>query len=101
MRFAGPGRSALHSEVTTPSSSSAAQEAVEVADVDALLADERRQQLEQLVPVQRPLAQEQQRGGLGEPLEPRLHLPLPVDGAAGAASGGGGGGVLSSRGQYM
>ena len=49
---------------------------------DALLADERRQELEQLVAVQRPLAQEQQRGRLGEPLDARLHLPLPIDRAA-------------------
>src|SRR5437899_2727669 len=49
------------------------QEPVEVADVDSPL-PELRNPLEQLVAVQRALAQEQQQRRLDEPLDPRAHV---------------------------
>src|SRR5689334_16355442 len=52
-----------------------AQEAVEIADVDALLADELRQLLDELVAVPRPLRQEQQDGRLDEALDARADGP--------------------------
>src|SRR4051812_23927813 len=58
-----------------------AQEAVEVADVHALLADELRQLLDQLVAVTWPLRQEEQDGRLDEALDARADGPAarPVE----------------------
>src|SRR5215216_1599952 len=53
-----------------------AQEAVEVSDVHTALGPQLREALEQLVAVQRPLAQEQQQRRLDEALDPRLNVPV-------------------------
>src|SRR5215211_2582927 len=53
-----------------------AQEAVEIADVHAALRPQLREPLEQLVAVQRPLAQEQQQRRLDEALDPGLDVPV-------------------------
>src|SRR5690348_15265747 len=53
-----------------------AQDPVEVAHVDAALAGQRRQRLEQLVAVRRSLAQEEEDGRLGEPLDPGANAPV-------------------------
>jgi hypothetical protein len=52
------------------------QEAVEVADVHPALDAQLRDPLEQLVPVQRALAQKQQQRRLDEPLDPRPDVPV-------------------------
>src|SRR6266498_385047 len=52
------------------------QEPVEVADVDAPLDAKLRDPLQQLVPVQRPLTQEQQQGGFDESLDARPNVPV-------------------------
>src|SRR5438034_5703419 len=53
-----------------------AQEAVEVADVDAPLHAQLRDPFEQLVAVQRPLPQEQEQRRLDEALDPCVHVPV-------------------------
>src|SRR5919201_2667924 len=53
------------------------QEAVEVADVHAALDPELRDPLEQLVSVERPLAQEQEQRRLDEPLDAGADGPVP------------------------
>src|SRR5437867_7426308 len=54
------------------------QRAVDVADVDALVADELGQALEELVPVRRPVREESEECGLAEALDPRADFPAPV-----------------------
>src|SRR5438128_6556692 len=53
-----------------------AQEAVQVAHIDALAARELRHELDQLVAVPRPLPEEEQQRRLDEPLDARPHSPL-------------------------
>src|SRR2546421_9903896 len=61
-----------------------AQQAVEVAHLDAPLAGELRQALEQVVAVGRPLAEEQEQGRFGETLDPGEDVPAPAGVAPGA-----------------
>jgi hypothetical protein len=51
------------------------QQPVEVAHLDALLAGELGQALKQVVAVGRPLAQEKEKRGLGEPFDAREDVP--------------------------
>ena len=76
MRFAGPGSSSLHSEAHETLVLERAQEAVEVADVDATLDPQLREPVEQLVAVQRTLAEKQEQRRLDEALDPRLDMPV-------------------------
>src|SRR5439155_14361913 len=55
-----------------------AQEPVEVPHLDACLARQLRQALEQVVAVRRMLAQEEQQRRLGEPLDPSEDAPAAV-----------------------
>src|SRR5204862_5211408 len=61
-----------------------AQQAVEVAHLHPRLACQLRQALEQVVPVRRLLAQEQEERGLREALDAREHAPAPAVVPAGA-----------------
>jgi len=54
-----------------------AQQAVEIADVDPTLHPELREPVEQLVAVERPLAQEQQQRRLDEALDAGVDVPAP------------------------
>ena len=74
MRLAGPGSDSSHSLRDQALLLEAPQHAVEVADVDALLADQLGQALEQVVAVRRALAQEQQERGDLEALDPALRV---------------------------
>src|SRR5204863_882408 len=62
-----------------------AEEAVEVADVDAPLPHDLREPLDQLVTVQRPLTQEQQERRLDEALHASANVPVARPGPVSAA----------------
>ena len=59
---------------------------VDVADVYALIADELRQGLEELIAVRRTCGDKEQERGLAEALDPGAHLPGPVKEPSAAAS---------------
>ncbi len=70
MRLAGPGTDSSHSLLDESLLLEPAQDAVEVADVDALVAHELGEALEQVVAVGRALAQEQEERGDLKALDP-------------------------------
>lgn len=54
------------------------QRAVDVSYIDALVADQSRKTLEELVPVGRAVPDQQEQSGLAEPLDTRANLPASV-----------------------
>jgi hypothetical protein len=59
-----------------------AKRAVDVPDVDALVAQQLREALEQLVAVRRPVREEKEQSELAEALDPGAHVPAALRAAA-------------------